>query len=429
MTQLSDSISSADYLALFSLSSVITRESNYDGLLQKILDESRPWMHCEACSIFLPDPQTGDLVISSAQGDAAERMTQFRIPAGQGIVGTAMTEQVTVRVDDVSKDPRFYGKADKNTGFTTRALIASPLLDGDRCIGAIEFINPIDRPSFTDHDEVLIEYFSTLVSAALVRLQSQQVALERAQVQRDLDLAREMQTGLLPTNFPAALANGSLDLFATIKPALEVSGDLYDFFEAPDGRFFFLVGDVSGKGVAAGLFMAVTRTLIRAIARQNLTPVQILEQVNQQLVAENTAFLFVTIILGVYEPGSGVIDYAQGGHNQPIHVDATGIAAYQPPGGQPLAVFENATFAPYTCTLQPGETLLLYSDGVTEAMNVNNDLYSESRLLALMQNANALTARQLADTILDDVADFVGVADQSDDITILALHRRNSEQR
>jgi phosphoserine phosphatase RsbU/P len=217
---------------------------------------------------------------------------------------------------------------------------------------------------------------------------------------------------------------GGLDLYATLYPATEVSGDLYDFFPATDGKLYFLVGDVSGKGVAAGLFMAVTRTLIRATARQGLSPVDILKAVNEQLVPENSALLFVTIILGLYDPDSGEINYAQGGHNQAIHVDGQGVSRYQPSGGQPLGVFEQADFAPLTCHLQRGELFVLYSDGVTEAMNAEKKLYGDERLLRLLANTQTLPARTVIEELVRDVSSFVAGAEQSDDITIMVLQRQ-----
>lgn len=425
MTANTPEISASDCIKLLSMGSTISREAQLDGLLQRILEMSRPWIECEACSIFLPDPSSGDLVIHSAQGGAAPSLESFRIPAGQGIVGTAMTEKKTVRVDDVRLDSRFFGDADKTSGWSTRALLAAPLIDGNSCIGAIEFLNPINRPSFTDYDEVLVEYFSNLVSASLVRIKSHQVALQKAQIERDLDLAREMQSGLLPKDYPSYSKTGDLNLYASLRPALEVSGDLYDFFTTQDGRQYFLLGDVSGKGIAAGLFMAVTRTLIRATVRQYEEPVDILRQVNDQLVAENPAFLFVTIILGMYDPHTGSIRYAQGGHNQAIYINKSGVSAYQSSGGQPLAVFADAKFEPLACQLEPGETFVIYSDGVTEAMNHKQQVYSDARLLGLLEGRHNQTAESITEAILSDVDEFVNGAEQSDDITILVLHRKS----
>lgn len=412
-----------DYGQLFCLAGEIARESNLEGLLHQILARSKPWMGAEACSIFLPDPVSGELVIHSAQGESAPRLSQLRIPAGTGIVGIAMAEKKIIRVDDVSKDPRFYGKVDKDSGFKTRCLIAAPLMDGEDCIGVIEYINSIGRANFTDHDLQLVEYFSWLVSASLVRIRSHEASIERAFVQRDLDLARDMQTGLLPTSFPRPTPENRLDLHAMLNPAYEVSGDLYDFFPGPDGKLFFLVGDVSGKGVAAGLFMAVTRTLIRAESRQHASPVQILHEVNNQLVPENSALLFVTIILGLYDPSTGLITYAQGGHNPAVLLRADGTASYDPPGGQPLGVFQDASYGDYSVQLQPGDNFIIYTDGITEAMNPHDEAYGEQRFLDLLSGRQAMSARDLNQHITQGVAQFVAGAEQSDDITLMTLKR------
>jgi sigma-B regulation protein RsbU (phosphoserine phosphatase) len=335
-----------------------------------------------------------------------------------------MAEKKMIRVDDVEKDKRFFSKADEQTGWKTRALLAAPLLDGENCIGVIEFLNPEGRTAFSREDEELMEYFSGLVSAALVRIRAHDAALERAQVQRDLDLAREMQQGLLPQKFPSPEQSPKIELYARLDPAKEVSGDLYDFFSVEPGKYCFVVGDVSGKGVAAGLFMAVTRTLIRATAIPGRAPLEILQRVNAQLCAENQANLFVTMILGIVETGTGRMVYGQGGHNPPILVRSSGDPVYEPSGGMPLGVFEDAKFGERTLELKAGETLLVYTDGVTEAMNPQRELFGEERLKEAVRGQAKLSTEKLAERVVQQVAQFARGAEPSDDITLLALKHR-----
>ena len=414
-----------DYGPLFRLAGEIGREADLSGLLLMILEKSRPWIQAEACSIFLPDEETGELVIHSAQGDSTPQLGTLRVPRGQGIVGTALRERKTIRVDDVSKDSRFYSKADEKTGWKTKALLASPLLDGGECVGVIEFLNPIGRPTFTRADEMMVEYFAGLVAAALVRIRAHGAALERAAVQRDLDLARELQGGLLPKVFPTREEAPGIELFARLEPAKEVSGDLYDFFTIEPGKMCFVVGDVSGKGVAAGIFMAVTRTLIRATAVPGRGPVEIMSRVNAQLARENEASLFVTMILGIVDTGTGGMVYGQGGHNPPLLVPVRGKPTYEPAGGMPLGVFEDAKFGERELQLKPGETLLVYTDGVTEAMNEAKDLFGEERLEKAVTGVEGLSAEKIAERVIERVESFVLEAERSDDITLLAIQRRS----
>jgi sigma-B regulation protein RsbU (phosphoserine phosphatase) len=413
-----------DYGPLFRLAGEMGREADLSGLLLMILEKSRPWIQAEACSIFLPEEETGELVIHSAQGDSTPQLGTLRVPKGQGIVGTAMKERKTIRVDDVSKDSRFYSKADEKTGWKTKALLASPLLDGGECVGVIEFLNPIGRGAFTSGDETMVEYFAGLVAAALVRIRAHKAALERAAVQRDLDLARELQGGLLPKVFPTREEASGIELFARLEPAKEVSGDLYDFFTIEPGKMCFVVGDVSGKGIAAGIFMAVTRTLIRATAVPGRSPLEIMNRVNAQLAKENQASLFVTMILGIVDTATGRMVYGQGGHNPPILVPVQGKPTYEPAGGMPLGVFEDAKFGERELQLKPGETLLVYTDGVTEAMNQAKDLFGEDRLEKAVTGVADLSPEKIAERVIEQVEGFVLEAERSDDITLLAIQRR-----
>ena len=413
-----------DYGPLFKLAGEIGRETDLNGLLLMILNKSRPWIQAEACSIFLPDEETGELIINSARGDRAPQLGTLRVPKGKGIVGSAMEEKKTIRVDDVSKDPRFYSKADEKTGWTTKALLAAPLLEGGECVGVIEFLNPIGRVAFTQTDETMVEYFAGLVAAALVRMRAHKAALERAAVQRDLDLARELQGGLLPKVFPTREEAPGIELFARLEPAKEVSGDLYDFFPVEDGKMCFVVGDVSGKGIAAGIFMAVTRTLIRATAVPGRSPLEIMNRVNTQLAKENQASLFVTMILGIVDTATGRMVYGQGGHNPPILVPVQGKPTYEPAGGMPLGVFEDAKFGERELQLKPGETLLVYTDGVTEAMNQAKDLFGEDRLEKAVTGVASLSPEKIAERVIEQVEGFVLEAERSDDITLLAIQRR-----
>ena len=420
----SSSDTAQGYIGLLRLAGQIGREPGLKGLLEMILERSRPWMRAEACSIFLPDPATGELVIHSAHGDSAPKLGSLRVPAGKGIVGAAMKDRKMIRVDDVSRDPRFYSQADEQTGWKTKALLAAPLLDGEECIGVIEFLNPQGRPSFQREDEELMEYFAGLVSSALVRIRAHDAALERAQVQRDLDLAREMQQGLLPKEFPSRELAPGVEIFARLDPAKEVSGDLYDFFPIEAGKMCFVVGDVSGKGVAAGLFMAVTRTLIRATALPGRKPLEILQKVNAQLCAENPANLFVTMILGIVDTATGRMEYGQGGHNPPILIPVQGEPIYEPSGGMPLGVFEEAKFGQRQLDLKTGETLLVYTDGVTEAMNPRRELFGETRLKEAVRGQAGLSAESLTQRVVGAVTRYASGAEPSDDITLLAIKHR-----
>jgi sigma-B regulation protein RsbU (phosphoserine phosphatase) len=415
-----------DYVGLLRLAGEISREVDLDGLLQRILTRSLPWMQVEACSIFLRCDQTGDLLVHSAHGETAPSLGALRVPAGKGIVGTAMAEKRLIRVDDAAQDARVFREADRQTGYQTRALLAAPLLDGEECLGVIEFLNPVRRPAFTPHDEELVQYFAGLVAAALGRVRAQAAAMERAALQRDLDLARELQSGLLPRQFPGPVESPGLDLAARLDPAKEVSGDLYDFFFIEPGRLCFVVGDVSGKGVAAGIFMAMARTLVRAIAKPWMTPAQILAAVNTELVRDNEACLFITMVLGIANTTDGRVSCGLGAHNPPVLHTAAGVPQFGPMGGTPLGLAAGASYPEWDLVLSPGDTLFVYTDGVTEALDEGGALFTDAALLAALRGVTGAPADALAQIVADAVARHVGRAERSDDTTMLVLRRREA---
>ncbi|MFM7376482.1 MAG: PP2C family protein-serine/threonine phosphatase, partial [Chthoniobacterales bacterium] len=268
------------------------------------------------------------------------------------------------------------------------------------------------------------EYFAGLVAGAVGRVRAQAAALERAALQRDLDLARELQKGLLPLEFPSPELSPAIDLFASLQPAKEVSGDLYDFFFIEPGKLCFVVGDVSGKGLAAGIFMAMTRTLLRAIARPDMSPAQILTQLNTELCRDNDACLFVTMILGIVDVATGELVCGLGGHNAPVHVTRES-AQLGPLGGAPLGLMPEAKFAEWRPELASGDALLVYTDGVPEALDESRQLFTNERFLSVLRPAVPSSSRGLVGEVEKALAAFVGQAERSDDVTLMALVRRS----
>ncbi|MUM77858.1 SpoIIE family protein phosphatase [Pseudodesulfovibrio sp. F-1] len=266
--------------------------------------------------------------------------------------------------------------------------------------------------SFRVMKESLKEYIANLTTTT--------AAKER--IESELRIARDIQMGILPKLFPAFPDRTEFEVFASIEPAKEVGGDLYDFFFVDETHFCFLVGDVSGKGVPAAFFMAVTKTLLKVVAEKGLDPGQILSKVNADLAAENDSCMFVTLFLAIIDIETGETRYANAGHNPPIHLPCGGEPRWVAPLGEPVAgVMEGMEYSTRTMTMAPGDILFIYTDGVTEAMNPEQALYSEERLLRTVAEASQRFAPTLVKTVNDSVAAFARGAEPSDDITMLAM--------
>jgi len=237
-------------------------------------------------------------------------------------------------------------------------------------------------------------------------------------MEQELTVAARIQQSILPKAFPEA---PQIDLFACMHSAKQVSGDFYDFFWLDEHHLAVVVADVSGKGVPAALFMAVSRTLLRAVAGLKSCPAQCLKRVNELIEPENVNNLFVTMIYGVLDIRTGFFEYTNAGHNLPYHLHAQGPTALPNQGGIVLGILPEISYEVSTLQLEPGDGLLLYTDGVTEAIDQDRNFYGEERLEALLANDKTRTAQELVEQITGDLWGFVGPAPQHDDITVLSF--------
>ena len=240
-------------------------------------------------------------------------------------------------------------------------------------------------------------------------------------LQNELDIANQMQQSILPTVFPQSAEYG---VFASMEPARNVGGDFYDVIRLDDGRIGLAVADVSDKGVPAALMMMSSRTLLKGAAIGNLEPGKVLQEVNDLLNNENEAAMFVTVFYVVYDPATGEFTYANGGHNPPLVIHADGSSDLLPlTNGIALGVATGIEYEQKTVVLAPGDTALLYTDGVTEAMNRDDEEFGVERLKTTFSQAPPTDPRQANDEVFRAVHEFVGDTLQSDDITCLTLHR------
>ena len=255
-------------------------------------------------------------------------------------------------------------------------------------------------------------------------LEMQAATAARERVEGELSAARDIQEGMLPRTFPPFPERRDVDVYAMLQSAKQVGGDLYDYVLLDRDRLFFVVGDVSGKGVPAALFMAMTMTLFKATALASTAgPDQIMRRVNAELSRENPGQMFVTAFCGILDLSTGAVEYANGGHDAPFVRAADGtVARLGKTRGMALGVFGDADFDPARHQLAPGDALVLFTDGVSEAANTDDDLFTidriESALAAVSRDASA---RGLAEGLADDVRVFVGEAPQSDDLAILVV--------
>ncbi len=280
-------------------------------------------------------------------------------------------------------------------------------------------------PAVESHDEVgiLAESFRQMRESLKKYIRDlTETTAAKERIESELSIAHDIQMSILPKTFPAFPDRKEFDIHAFIEPARKVGGDFYDFFFIDDTHLCFVIADVSGKGVPSALLMAETRTLTKVTATRSKSPDQILYSVNNELCRGNDTGMFVTIFLGILDTATGEVLYSNAGHNPPVTVGRDGKVEFLGLGpGLAVGVSENFQYVTGRLVMKEGETLFMYTDGVTEAMNPDDQLFSEERLLASLVALSAKPIGEMLGNLTEEIIFFAQGAPQSDDIAMMAL--------
>jgi serine phosphatase RsbU (regulator of sigma subunit) len=357
---------------------------------------------------------------SRQQGDADFRFSR-------SVIQQALAEEAGLLSTDVHTDQRFV-ESHSLGAVTTSSVLCAPLIvqQGRKPLGVIQLDCTTPGKLFTSEQLHLLTTVGLLAGVVFENATLQEIRSREERLRRDLALARDIQLGFLPTDWTPP-AGSDFEICARLHPARDVSGDLYDFFPLPGGRLVFLVGDVSDKGVPAALFMVKVQTLLRQLVEVTDSPATILHKLNEPLCLNNPSSMFVTVVLAIYDPGTGEVVIASGGHPRPLLRRSGGaVEEVAMPVGRLLGCFEGDPDArDHRMSLDRGETLILYSDGYTEAAAPKSGtLFGVEAFKKLL--GEVVTNRPLADcaeAARAAVERYIGGADLQDDLTLLFLRR------
>jgi len=403
------------------IANLINSELSIGKLLSNVMKTVKKTFAADAASMLLIDEKTGDLKFQIVLGEAGNEIKKiFRLKKGQGIAGMVAETGTPLNLEDVYNHPNFSPEFDKKSNYRTRSMICVPLKVHGKIIGVIQVINKLTRPFVFSHEELeMLVTISSSIAVAIDTAKMHKIILQKETLERDLRLAREVQESFLPKELP---------LFETYRfaalnqPALEIGGDFYNFFRLPANKLGIVLGDVSGKGISASLFMARLTSDLQYYTHLYPEPGEVLTQINKILYERAKRGMFVTLVYMVLDTVKNRIQIANAGHLSPIYSDDKGtqLLGHDNKKGLPLGIIPDVEYEQETFELQKNSSITIYTDGVIEAKNTNGDLFDIKRLLKVIET-QPNNPDLIVKKIINSVDKFILSEGRSDDLTLLVF--------
>ena len=395
-----------------------------DDLLPQLLDLAQEVTDAEASSILLYNSKLNVLEFSLAKNEALGEKTEqilkgnVELKMGEGLAGWVAANRQPVIIQDVQQDTRFFKEADHYTGFYTRTLLCVPIIYGEELLGVIEVLNSKNKPCFNVEDEEILDSFAHLAGVAIIRSRLLEAQLKQQRLRIELEAASLIQSQFCPE---CPEMEGGSNAWAVSLPAAFVGGDLYDIIPMPDGSWLVYVADVCGKGLPAALVMVALWARIRSEALVQQEVDKMLESVNSamySLLAKEG--FFATIIVGKYWPATGRMQLVRGGHLFPLWLVGKGLGKIPELSGISLGVVPSPVYETEEIIIEPGQSILFITDGVTEARNESDELFASNRLPEYVKIANG---PPWGSKLLNEIQTWRANAEITDDLTILEIWR------
>jgi sigma-B regulation protein RsbU (phosphoserine phosphatase) len=410
--------------AIMSVSQIMATNIELDDLLQRIVNELVSTIDAERGALYLIDEDNNELVSRVLLDESPSDRTEIRVKIGEGVAGYVAATGETLNIEDAYHNPQFHQAYDEATGYKSRSILTMPLRNIDqKIIGVVQLLNKKGE-AFTSRDERLLRAMAAqaVISIENARLHKQE--MQQRLIRQELETARAIQISFLPQNIPQYQG---WDIAAFWSPVRDVSGDFYDFFELADHRLAVSIGDVSGKGIPAALFMALSVTVLRFAMEINFAPAEMLQRANQTIIANQQSKMFLTAFVAYVDLKTGSVDFASAGHNPPvIYRKRLSKCDYLETGGVAMGIFKTADYEGRSARMYNGDMIVLYTDGITEAINDDEEEFDESRLADVIGAHADDSAQEIANAIVRAVTDFAGQQGSFDDETLVVI-KRNSE--
>jgi len=417
MTHGDNSKQVADLMRLIDVSRQLGATFELEPLLKSIEEAALQVLDCERVSVFLYDPSTRELFSKVATG-----VEDIRFPANTGIAGEAAQTRKTIHVPDAYSDPRFNPAVDRATGFKTHNMLTLSMVGYDgRLVGVLQLLNK-RRDCFSTDDERLAEMLSALAGVAIQRQFLMQEYAEKQKLERDLDLARQIQRGYLPNENPRV---PGFEIAGWNKPADQTGGDAFDFIPCDDGRLGLLIADATGHGVGPALMVAECRALLRGLASITVDLTQIMGKANEVLFEDLQEGRFVTVCLAFLDSETSTISHLSAGHGPLIHYVAADDRFVELPAATlPLGITKNLPSGPAPdIVLGPGDLFILITDGFFEWIRADGAQFGLERLYEVIRINRQSACSEIIERLHCAVVEFGQGTPQEDDLTAIVVKK------
>jgi sigma-B regulation protein RsbU (phosphoserine phosphatase) len=404
--------------AMRTVSEFMVSGRDLDELLWLIIKELVETIGAERGAVFLVDEEKDELFSHVLLEDTGV-LREIRVKMGEGISGYVAVTGEVLNIEDAYEDSRFLRVYDETTGFRTRTMLTAPMCNPQgKIIGVVQLLNKMGGP-FTSRDERLLIAMAAQAAISIENARLYEQEMLQRLLNQELETARMIQESFLPQVVPQ---QAGWDIVAYWHPMSEVAGDFYDLYTLPDGRLAVVIADVSGKGVPAALFMALTVTVLRFAMSLNFPPEELMRRANRSIIADQQSKMFATVFVGYLDVESSELKFASAGHNPPLlYRAATKECEYLEASGVAIGLFTEAAYVGETVMLEEGDVLVLYTDGITEMINAEEEEFGEERLEELVVQNASRTAHELTELIIQTAAAFASEEGILDDETLVVI--------
>ena len=409
---------------LLDITKKISRSLDLQEVLNLVMDTLGTLLPYDAAGIYIiqccdyekkaPDGSAQAAVFraEAVRGYDIDDLVELRLKMGEGIIGYVASKGEPVISPDVQHDPRYINAREE-----TRSEMVAPIISNDEVIGVFD-LESDHVNAYTPDDLQVLMLLASQVAIIIEKVMLHEQLVEKKRLEGQLEVARQVQLQLLPANDPNL---EGFDISAYNFPTEEVSGDYYDWVRIYDDQIGLVIADVSGKGVPAALLMAFLRASLRAAIHIGYAPHISMSKVNYLLWESIERNQFVTAFYGVLDASNKTLAYTNAGHNPPLVLDKDGNSRFIERGGLPLGMFRDTRYYEYYVSIEPGQVIVLYTDGVTEAENAEGEEYGRERLEQAVLAARSASAREMVSQIHREVIDWTGGRGATDDITFFLI--------